>query len=99
MLGNDLWLKVALAVAGNLDWQVAEIAFQRFPALAVTRIAGGVGHRLMLVVAQVRGHFHLQGALDNGFGQLLQQPIGTDQVFGALIVRHQGVEQLSRYGF
>jgi hypothetical protein len=46
----------------------------------------------MLGVAQVVRQFALQGALDQGFGQLLEQAIRAEQVIGRLVVLQKLIE-------
>ncbi len=70
MLGDELRLEGAVPMAGNLDRQFAEAPFQRLPAFAVAGVAGRIGDRLMLGVAQVLGHLGLQRRLHQGFGEL-----------------------------
>src|SRR6202163_2364160 len=63
MLRDNLWLKVALAIARQVDRHLSKLALQRLLASPVARIAGLVRHRLMLAVTQVFYHLHLQHAL------------------------------------
>ena len=44
VLGDELGLEAAMAVAGHLDGQFAEIALEGLLALAVAGVAAGVGH-------------------------------------------------------
>ena len=44
VLGDELGLEAAMAVAGHLDGQFAEIALEGLLALAVSGVAAGVGH-------------------------------------------------------
>lgn len=85
MFGDDLRLKTAVAIARNLDRQFAEVALERFLALAVAGIACGIHNGIMHGMPKVFGHFSFQGPFDQGFGQLLEQPVFADQVFGFLI--------------
>ncbi len=64
MLGNQLGLKTALAIPGDLDGQSAKVAFQGLLALAVAGIAVGIRHRLVLAVAQVLSHLGIERTLD-----------------------------------
>ena len=47
VLGDELGLEAAMAVAGHLDGQFAEIALEGLLALAVAGVAAGVGHSLL----------------------------------------------------
>ena len=94
VLGNQLRLEAALAVAGHLDRQRAELALERLAAAAVAGVAGRVGHRRMPVVAEVLGHLGVQRLLHQQLGQLLEQAVLADQVLGLLVVRQQAGQQL-----
>ena len=50
VLGNELRLKAAVAVAGYLDGQFAEITLEGLLALAVAGIANGVGNGFVAFV-------------------------------------------------
>ena len=63
VLGDELRLECAVPVAGNLDRQFAEVSFQGLVAFAVAGVAGRIGDRLMLGVAQLLGHFRFQRTL------------------------------------
>ena len=71
VLGDELRLECAVSVAGNLDRQFAEVPFQRLPAFAIAGIAGRIGDRFILGVAQVLGHFRFKRALHQHLGELL----------------------------
>jgi hypothetical protein len=45
-------------------------------------LAGGV----VLLVAEVVSHLALQGTLDHRLGQLLQEAVVTEHIFGRLVV-------------
>jgi hypothetical protein len=40
----------------------------------------------VLLVAEVVGEFAVEGALDQSFGQVLQDAVLTEQVFGLLVI-------------
>lgn len=81
-------------VARDVDGQFAKLALDCLAVLAVTGVAGCVGDGIVLGVAQMAFHVGLQGALDDGLGDLLEQAVFVaDQVFGFLIARHQAVNQ------
>jgi|GEM_PF-3433242 len=71
VLGDDLRLEAAVAVAGDFNRQFAEFALQRLPGFAVTGVARGVGNRLVPGVAQVSGHFGFESPFHQAFGELL----------------------------
>src|SRR5574340_1621971 len=97
VLGDQQRLEGAVAVAGNFDGQFAKLALEGLPALAVAGIASGVGHGLVPGVAQMLGHFGIERLLDQELGQLLQEAILADQVFGFLVVGQQAGQQGFRY--
>src|SRR5258706_3924795 len=75
MFGNELWFERALPVARNVERQLAEIPLQGLGAVAVTRVASGVGDGLAPVVTEVFAHFGLECPLDQRLGELLEQAI------------------------
>jgi hypothetical protein len=46
----------------------------------------------MLLVAEVMSQLAVEGALDQGFGELLQQAILTEQVIGVAVVLQKFIE-------
>src|SRR5471032_1151811 len=97
VLDDDLRLERPLAVAGNVQRQRAESARGGLGAMAVAGVGGAVGHLAALVVAQVAGHLDLQGALHQHLGELLEQAVFADQVFGLLVVGQQAVGQFEQF--
>ena len=97
VLGHDLRLEAALPVARHLDRHLAEVTLQHLAALAVAGVALGVADRVVLLMAQVLGHLGFQRPLHQQFGQLLEQAVLADQVFGLLVVGHQAGQQFLRY--
>ena len=98
MFGDELRLKRALPVAGNFYRQFAKFAFKRLAAGAVTGVAHGIGDWVIFAMPKVRGHFGLQGTLHSGLGELLEQAMLANQVFGFLVVGDQAVGQLDQWG-
>lgn len=76
----------------------AEIALEGLGAMAVAGVAGAVGYLAALIMAQVIGHFGLQGALHQHLGELLEQIVFADQVLRLLVVRQQAVGQFEQFG-
>ena len=93
MLGNQLWLERPLSVAWNIQWQLTKIALQGLGTVAVSGIAGAVGNGSALIVAEVFSHLGFECSLNQHLGQLLEQAILANQVFGFLVVGQQGVGQ------
>ena len=97
VLGDQLRLEAAKAVARDRDRQCAELALERLAAAAVAGVADRIGHRLVAVVAEVLGHLGIKCLLDQPLGQLLEQAVLTDQVFRLLVVRQQAGQQFVGY--
>jgi hypothetical protein len=55
MLGQDLGLETAVAVARNGDFDFSELTLDGFPALAVAAIAAAASFRLMFAIAEMIG--------------------------------------------
>lgn len=86
-----------MAIAGDLNGQFAEVALEGLPALAVAGVASGIGHRLVAFMAQVLSQLSVQGSLDQQLGQLLEQTVLADEVFGLLVVGQQARQQFFGY--
>jgi len=99
MFGNELRLEAAVTVPWDIDRQRTKITLERLGAAAVTGVAAVVDHRFMLVVTQVNRQFGLQCTLHNGFGQLLEYPVLTKQVFRFLVISQQSINQVGLYYF
>ena len=98
VLGHDLRLKAGVAVTWDIDGQLAKVAFEGLFAFAVAGVASGIGHVGIFGVAQVLGHLGFQGALDQTFGQLLEQAVFSDEVFRLFVASEQLVGQFVAYG-
>ena len=72
VLGDDLGLKAAMAVARDFYGQLTEFALEGLAAFAVAGVASSVDYAVVFGVAQVLGHLGMQGALDQPFGELLE---------------------------
>ncbi len=86
-LADDLRLKGAAAIARRLQRHFSEIALQRFGSRAVARVAAVIAGRVVLLIAGMLGHLSLHGALQQRFGQLLEQTVFANDVFWLLVVR------------
>ena len=98
VLGHDLRLKAAIAISGDVDGQLAKLALERFLALAVSGVSPGVGNWLVLAVPKVLSHLGFKGTLDQSFGQLLEKPVFSNEVFRFFVIRQQAVYQFVAYG-
>jgi hypothetical protein len=96
-LGDELRLEAVVAIARNVNRQLGELTLEGLLALAVAGIASLVGHRCMPVVAEVLGQFCVQRLLDQQLGQLLEQAVLADEVFGLLVVGQQAGQQFLGY--
>jgi hypothetical protein len=93
-----LRLKAAVSIAGYVDGQFAKLAFERLLALAVSGVALGVGDGFILTVTKVLGHLGFKGSFDQPFGELLEKPVFSNQVFRLFVIRQQAVYQVVAYG-
>jgi hypothetical protein len=46
----------------------------------------------------VLSHLGLEGSLDQSFGELLEKPVFSDEVFRLFVIRQQAVYQFVAYG-
>lgn len=93
VLLDDLRIEGAMPVARYLDGQFTELALEFLLAETVAGVAHPIADRLMLVVAQVVGQLGIQRTLDQLLGQLLEDAVGTDQVFRLLIIGQKLIQQ------
>ena len=98
VLGHDLRLKAGVPITGDINGQLAKVAFEGLFAFAVAGVASGVGHAGVFGVAQVLGHLGLQGPLDQALGQLLEQAVFSDEVFRLFVASKKLVDQFVAYG-
>lgn len=70
-----------MPVSGNVDRQLAKLAFECLFALAVTGVACGVLYRFIFAMTKVVGHFDFERFFHQQLGELLEQPILSNQVF------------------
>src|ERR1041384_7210296 len=92
--GYDLRFERPIAIPRRLERQLAEVAFQGFGSLAVTRVAAVVAGLVVFRIAEMIGHLGLHGPLQQRFRELLQQPVFANDVFGLLVVRQQFVNEV-----
>lgn len=85
-----------MAITGNVNGQLTKIALERLPAEAIAAVASAVGDGLMAFMTEVLSQFRLQGFLDHGFGQLLEQTVLANEVFGLFVIGQQSAEQRFR---
>ena len=60
---------------------------------AIATVASAVGDGLMAFMPQVGSELSLQGFLDHNFGQLLEQAVLANEVFGLFVIGQQSAEQ------
>ena len=89
MESYQLRFEGAVPIPWHFDRQFAELALERLATLVVARIARRIGNRFMLAVTKVVGQFGIQRFLGQQLGQLLEQAILGNQVFGFLVIRQQ----------
>jgi hypothetical protein len=93
VLGHDLRLKAGVAITGDINGQLAKVAFEGLFAFAVAGIASGVGHAGIFGVTQVLGHLGFQSALHKALGKLFEQAVLANKVFRFFIASEQLVDQ------
>ena len=84
MVHFRLLLLARSSVAWNFDGQLTKGALERLLAAAIARVACLVGDQSALAQAQVVRHLDLQCALDQCFGQWLQEATLANQAFELL---------------
>jgi hypothetical protein len=72
-LGHDLRFEAAVAVAGHLDPDRADLGQHRLAPVPVAGVAPVPAGGVVAFVAEVIGELPLQGRLDQPLGQLRQQ--------------------------
>jgi len=77
---------------------LAAVGLQRLVAEAIARVAGGVGNGLILVMTKVLGHLSFKSPLDEHLGELLQETILADQVFGLGVIGHEAFGEFLQIG-
>jgi hypothetical protein len=87
-----------LAITRNFDGPFAKLAFERFLALAVSGVVFGVGNGFILIVTKVLSHLGFNGTFDQSFGELLEKPVFSNEVFRLFVIRQQAVYQFVAYG-
>jgi hypothetical protein len=75
-LGNELRFKGGMAIAGRVDFDLAEIAAHGFGSAAIARVAGAAAFRIVLGIAEVLFHFELQEGLDGLLDEALEEAFG-----------------------
>jgi len=81
-LATILGSNVAWRSRGVSNASLPELALQGFLAFPVARVAPVVARRVVLLVAQMVRHLGLQGPLQDGFGQFLEQAVLPDDILG-----------------
>jgi hypothetical protein len=83
-LGSIFGSPVPWPVAWHRELHLSKVARHRFPAWAVAAIAAAASFRLLLLRAEMVGQFGTPGPFQECFGELLQPPLGSDHLCGAL---------------
>lgn len=85
--------------AGSIEQLVAHIEADVGPiALAVFNLGAQIGDGFVLTVPQVLNHLGFKGTFDQSFGQLLEKPVFSNEVFRLFVIRQQAVYQFVAYG-
>src|SRR5258705_8892684 len=93
-LATILGSNVALRSRGVSNSQFPKLTFQCLLAFSVARVAPVVARRVVLLVAQMVRHLGLQGSLQDGLGEFLEQTVLPDDILGLFVVDQQLVDQL-----
>jgi hypothetical protein len=79
---DELRLELTGTVARHVNLDLTALTFDSFLGLAVSGVGGLLPGSIVLLVAEVVGHLALQGTLNHCFGELLQETIVAEHVFG-----------------
>jgi seryl-tRNA synthetase len=83
---DELRLERRGAVAWDINVELAALALDRFRGLTVAGVAAVFTGGVVAFVAEVVSQLALQGALDYGFCELLEQTIVAEHVVRRLVV-------------
>ena len=98
MLLHQLRLKARLPISWQSNLDLALCAFELLAAGPIASIASAGCSPSMLGIAQMRFQFRLSTPLDNGFGQLLDQPSLCQNLTRVCTFLEQFVDQFGSYG-
>jgi hypothetical protein len=90
---HQLRIEIAVAIARHLDREFARVGQHVLRRHPVARVAGVPAFGGVLLVAEVRRQFALQGAFDEALRQPLQDPVLAENLLGGLAFQHL-IEQL-----
>lgn len=79
-LFHDHRVEGAVGISRYLDFDRADLGEHRLRSAAVVGVAAAASSRVVLVIAQVLGHFRVQRGLEDILGQLVEQAIRADQL-------------------
>jgi hypothetical protein len=65
---------------GTIDLHLPALASQRLRRRAVPGVAGVIVGGVLLLIAEVVRQLAVEGSLDEGFRELLKEPVLTEQV-------------------
>ena len=88
---DELWCELRGAVTRHINLYLTTLAFDGLRGLAIAGVAGVLTGGVVLLISEMVSHLALQGAFDHCFGELLQQTIVAEHVFGRLVVLEQFV--------
>jgi hypothetical protein len=91
---HNLRLEAGLAITWHRTVDFAKVTFQFLFTGAIAAVTTAIAHRIVLFVAQMRGQFGFHRTLDQGLGQLLEQPVFAHDVFRLLVVGQQLVNHV-----
>src|SRR4029450_11752988 len=94
MLLDDLRLEGPVPIPRRLQSDLAKGSFDCLGRFAVARVAAVVPAGIVLIVADMLGHLRGHRPFQQLLGQLLQQPVFTDQILRLFVVLQQVINQL-----
>jgi hypothetical protein len=92
-LFDQLRLEAALPITRHLNFKMPLLAFERFLALPIARIAADVPLASMFWIAKVRVEFRFQATFKHCLGQFFEQATFSQDVLGILVLFEQSINQ------
>jgi hypothetical protein len=69
-----------------VQFECAELPLNGFATGSVTFVARFVDNVSAVIVTQMRGHLSVQGALEQSFGERLEEDVFSEEVLGVLVM-------------
>jgi hypothetical protein len=75
---DDLGLEAGISIARRLNADLAEVAADDLRVVSISAVAGAMALGIMLVIAEVFGHFDFQQGFKGGLHQALDEVLPAD---------------------